>query len=249
MYETKADTTGGAAAGTLHDEALRMGRVLRADVPALDELVGGFRSSQVTLFDSDSGYASELLHLLCVRAVAGFDEEAVWIDGGNAIEPYKLTSICRRLGLDRRDILSRINVSRAFTAYQFMSLVEDRLEDEVAARTPAMIVVSSATDLFMDKDMKWMESYQLLRRCADVISRVTQEHETMTLVTANTPGRTAPDPRMVALLGERSDEVVQMRSRREGVLFRLPKRGLSMVFSPKPWNQSTIDEFGGGAHG
>lgn len=249
MYEAKADITGGTEAEPTHDDALRMGRVLKSGVVALDDLVGGFRSSQVALFDSDSDYASELLHLLCVRAVAGFDEEAVWIDGGNAIEPYKLGSICRRLGLDRRDILSRINVSRAFTAYQFVSLVEDRLEEEVARCTPATIIVSSATDLFMDKDMKWMESYQLLRRCAEVVSRVTQEHETVTLVTTNTPGRTSPDPRMTALLGDRSDEVVQIRARREGLLFRLPRRGRTMVFSPRPWNQATLDEFGGDDHG
>lgn len=249
MNATKADITGGPVAELVQEDALRMGRVLKADVAALDDLVGGFRSSQVTLFDSDSAYASELLHMLCVRAVAGFDEEAVWIDGGNAIEPYKLGSVCRRLGLDRREVLSRINVSRAFTAYQFVSLVEDRLEEEVARSTPAAIIVSSATDLFMDKDMKWMESYQLLRRCADAVTRVTQEHETITLVTAQTPERSSPDPRMVALLSERSDEVVQIRSRRDGLLFRLPKRGSSLVFSPRPWNQAALEEFGGEVHG
>jgi len=246
MNGTKADMTGGAATDGMHEGALRMGRILRTEVAALDGFVGGFRSSQVTLFDSDSAYASELLHLLCVRAVAGFDEEVVWIDGGNAVEPYTLGSICRRLRLDRRDVLSRVNVARAFTAYQFVSLVEERLEEEVARSTPAAVIVSSATDLFMDKDMKWMEAYQLLRRCAEVVSRVTEEHETVTLVTAHTPGRGCPDPRMTALLSDRSDEVVQMRDRRDGLLFRLPKHGRSMVFSPRPWNQATLAEFGEG---
>jgi hypothetical protein len=246
MDEAKADMTGGATTEAMHEDALRMGRVLKADMAAVDDFVCGFRSSQVTLFDSDSDYASELLHLLCVRAVAGFDEEVVWIDGGNAVEPYTLGAICRRLGLDRRDILSRVNVARAFTAYQFVSLVEERLEEEVARSTPAAVIVTSATDLFMDKDMKWMESYQLLRRCADVVARVTEEHETITLVTAHTPGRGGSDPRMTALLSERSDEVVQIRTRRDGLLFRLPKRGRSMVFAPRPWNQATLAEFGEG---
>jgi predicted ATP-dependent serine protease len=231
------------------EERLLRERTLHTTVTQLDEFIEGFRSSSVTLLDSDCGYASNLLHLMCVRAVSEFDEEVVWIDGGNAVDPYAISSLCKRLRLNKREVLSSVNVSRAFTAYQLVSLINEKLEEQVSRCSPAMVIVSSLTDQFLDKDMKWMESYQLLRRCADDISRVTKDHETITLVSDHTPGYVQPNQRMSAVLYERFDRIVQMRERRGGVMFRLPAEGRAMFFSPAPWNQTTLDEYRGDDHG
>lgn len=225
------------------EESLKLERILETSVAPLDELIGGFKSSQVTVFDSDNGYASSLLHLLCVRAISEFDEEVVWIDGGNAVDPYSISSLCKRLRFDKKDILSRVNISRAFTAYQLVSLIDERLEEEVKKSAPAMIIISSLTDLFLDKDMKWMESYQLLRRCSEDLWRITKEYETITLVTDHTPGYIRSNPRMTALLYDSSDRVVQMRTKKDGLLVRLPREDRSLLFSPVHWNQTTLDEF------
>ena len=226
-------------------EPLARERILKSSVLQLDELTGGFHSSKVMLLDSDSSYTSNLLHLICVQAISQFDEEVVWIDGGNTVDPYAMSSLCKRLRLDKRDILSRVNISRAFTAYQLVSLIDEKLEEQVERISPSTVIVSSITELFLDKDMKWMESYQLLRRCAEDISRVTKDHETITLVSDHTPGYVQPNQRMSAVLYERFDRIVQMRERRGGVMFRLPAEGRSMFFSPAPWNQTTLDEYRG----
>ena len=249
MHIQSASAFDEASVQPIHDGPILLERVLRTDIAPLDGLTGGFRAAQVTLIDSDNAYASDLLHQLCVRAVDEFDEEVVWVDGGNAVDPYKLAAICKRLRLDRREVLSRVNISRAFTAYQFVSLIEERLEAEVDRSAAGTVILSSATDLFMDRDMRWMESYQLLRRCADVISRVTRDREAVTLMTSHTPGRACPDPRMTALLHGSADAVVQVRTRRDGMVFRLPREGRSLLFSPTPWNQATLNEFRGDMHG
>ena len=228
------------------DEPLVRERTLRSTVQALDDLTGGLRSSQVTLFDSDSSYVSNVLHMLCIQAVSQFDEEVVWIDGGNAIDPYAISSMCKRLRLDKRGILSRVNVSRAFTAYQLVTLIDEKLEEQVERSAPSTVIVSSITDMFLDKDMKWMESHQLLRRCLDGISRMTKEHETVTVLTNRIQHQLRPSPKLSTLLYEQADKIVQMRARRDGVLFRLPKEDREIVFSPVPWNQMTLDEFKGG---
>src|SRR5512137_1893566 len=168
------------------EEPLLRDRVLRTSIVQLDDLIGGFRPAHVALFDSDSSYASNLLHLLCISSIEEFDEEVVWIDGGNTIDPYAISSICKRLRLDKREILSRVNVSRAFTAYQLVTLIDEKLEEQVKASSPSTVIVSSITEMFLDKDMKWMESHQLLRRCLDDISRITKEHETVTALTNRT---------------------------------------------------------------
>ncbi len=222
---------------------LQIERVLNTSVPAIDDLVKGFRSSKVALLEGDSGYASSLLHLLCVKAVSEFDEEVVWIDGGNSVDPYALSALCKRMRLDRRDVLSRVNISRAFTAYQLVTLIDERLEEAVRESSPAMVIVTSLTDMFLDKDMKWMEAYQLLRRCAEDIRRVTRAYETVSFVTDRTPGHAPHNERMTSLLRSEADLLVSMRERRGGVTVRLPREGRSSVFRPVPWNQTTLPEF------
>jgi len=230
-------------------EPLARERILKSSVLQLDELTGGFHSSKVMLLDSDSSYTSNLLHLICVQAISQFDEEVVWIDGGNTVDPYAMSSLCKRLRLDKRDILSRVNISRAFTAYQLVSLIDEKLEEQVERISPSTVIVSSITELFLDKDMKWMESHQLFRRCLEDVSRIAKEYETILILTNHTHHQVRPAPGLAALLYEHSDLVVQMRSRRSGLLIRLPRAEREIVFSPVPWNQMTLEEFRGDSDG
>ena len=233
----------------LEEERLLRERVLKTSVVQIDDLTGGFRSSQVTLLDSDSSYASSLLHLLCIRAVSQFDEEVVWIDGGNTVDPYAISSMCKRLRLDKREILSRVNVSRAFTAYQLVTLIDEKLEEQVERSAPSTIIVSSITDMFLDKDMKWMESHQLLRRCAEDISRITKDHEAISVVTGHSLHRVGTGPVLSTLLYEHADLAIQVRARKDGLLIRVPRADREIVFLPVPWNQLTLDEFRGEDYG
>ena len=232
------------------DEApLLRERVLGTSIAPVDDLVEGFRSSKVTLLDSDNSYASTLLHMLCVRTISQFDEEVVWVDGGNEVNPYAISSLCKRLLLDKKDILSRVSVSRAFTAYQLVTLIDEKLEEQVRECSPSMIIVSSIAELFLDKDMKWMESHQLLRRCVDDISRITRDCETITVISNATYHHSRPSPGLTALLYEGSDLALQIRTRRNGLLLRVPNKDREMTFLPVPWNQATMDDFRGDSDG
>jgi hypothetical protein len=237
--------TGSPPTALLEETPFRIGRVLNTHMSSLDTLIDGLRSSEVTLFESNCDYTCTLLHLLCVNAIAEFDEEVVWIDGGNTVDPYAISALCKRMRLDKRDILSRVNISRAFTAYQLVTLIDDKLEEQVRDSSAAMVVVSSITDMFMDEDMKWMESYQLLRRCTDEIRKVTKTYETISLVTDHTPRHAKPDHKMNGLLRAEADLVVQMRKRRDGIVVKLPRDGRAMIFHPVQWNQMILEDFGG----
>lgn len=231
------------------EEPLLRERVLDTSIVQLDELVGGFRASKVTLLDSDNSYSSTLLHLLCVRAISQFDEEVVWIDGGNLVDPYSISSLCKRLRLDKKDVLSRINISRAFTAYQLVTLIDERLEEQVRRSTPCAVIVSSITELFLDKDMKWMEAHQLLRRCVESISRITKDYETITIISNDTHHHVRPSPALTTLLYDGADAVLQIHGRGDGLLMRSPRKDKDLLFSPVPWNQATLDEFREDSHG
>lgn len=246
----RSDVMDGTVPGISASDQLVLHRVLRTGMTPLDDLIGGFRAGGTTFFEADCDYANTLLHMLCVQAIDQFGEEVVWIDGGNTVNPYTLASMCRRLRIDARDALSMINISRAFTAYQMVSLIEEHLPGQMRASTPSTVMISSVTSLFTDKDMDWAESRQLLRRCVDEVSEAARENEAVALLTAFLPKRgERQGRRMCSVLRERADEVVEMRERGDGTRFTLPMRGRSMTFSPSPWNQSLLDDFGRGAHG
>ena len=232
-----------APANGIVEHAVRRGRCLRSDIAQLDEVVGGFRSSKVTLVDSDSRFASELMHLLCVRSFAEFDEEVVWIDGGNTVDPYILSAMCKRMGLDRHEMLSTVSIARAFTAYQLVSMIEDVLYREVRRSSPSTVIVSSITDMFMDKDMRRSEACQLLRGCAREIARTTDDNDTVTIVTSHTPGRVEPERRMMVALQDSADVVVRLRGSGGGSAVRAHAAGRSAVFAHVPWNQRVLDDF------
>jgi hypothetical protein len=156
--------------------------------------------------------------------------------------------LCKRFGLDAHDTLSRVNIARAFTAYQLVSLMDD-VFDEAGRSSPAMIIVSSISDMFMDKDMRRTESRQLLRRCAEGIVEVTRSREAITLVTSHTPRHVQPDPGMVSLLSSTFDVLIQARDKGDGIDLRMPRRGCAVRFAPAPWNQMILDDFKGGFDG
>ncbi len=230
-------------------EPLAMERVLNTSIVPVDNIIGGFRPSTTTLLDSDARYASELLHVLCVQALEEFDEEVLWIDGGNVVDPYVISALCKRRGLDSRELLSMVNVARAFTAYQLASLVDGFLDREARESTPSTVIISSISDMFMDNDVRRSEAYQLLRGCAKEIVRVTRDSQTITVVTSHTPGRVKPDPRIMSVLSDAFDVYVQMRCVRDGIAVRVPREARSTNFTPVPWSQTVLNDFMGGIYG
>jgi hypothetical protein len=54
---------------------------------------------------------------------------------------------------------------------------------------------------------------------------------------------------MTSALCEISDKVIQISTKRSGLVFRMPKDGRQMLFTPTPWNQTTLDEFRGDEYG
>jgi hypothetical protein len=53
------------------------------------------------------------------------------IDTGNSSDIYSCVNVAREVGLDIRDILRRIVVSRPFTIYQLANLVVNELPEVV----------------------------------------------------------------------------------------------------------------------
>jgi hypothetical protein len=84
------------------------------------------------------------------------------LDGGNRFNAYKVARAAR----GRPEILDRITISRAFTCYQVLSL----LESTPATQTPFIIL--DLLNTFYDESVQSRERQQLLRTCLTHLERL-----------------------------------------------------------------------------
>lgn len=218
-------------------------RTIGTSIRTIDSFVEGFASSQITLLDSSDPMLFDLTHALCVNAINTLKGEVVWVDGGNSINPYEIVSLCKRYRLDAGETLDCINISRAFTAYQMVTLIVDALEKEVERTASDLIIVSCFPDLFLDRDMWWSESLQLMRRCMSTLQSVTRRHNTATVITNYGLTKLLHKKSLRSVVYDGADRVLRMENRRNGLLLSLVREGRTMLYHPVPYYQMTLDEF------
>lgn len=224
-------------------ESLREHRILFLAQPRLDEFIRGFSSSEVTLIDSASRFVFDLTSVLCVEATTKFREELIFVDGGNSIDPYGIANLCKRKGYHREEVLSQINCARAFTAYQLVTLINDKLEVMVRNSSSSTLIVSSFVDLFFDKDMAWQESFQLIRRCVNTLKRLTKEHNLITIITNHGLAKLHFRRGLRYLMYNAPDALIRIENRKRGLKVILPREERFIYFYPVPTYQTILDEF------
>lgn len=225
-------------------EVLDQGTVHTA-IPTLDAFFGGLRQGGMTLIDSSDRMVFDLTHILCVNAVGTLGQDVVWVDGGNCVDPYELGRVCKRFGLDRTEVLGSISVARAFTAYQLVSLIDERLEEEVVRTGAGAVIVSCLPDMFQDREMRWSESYQLITRCVERLHDISRREGTATLVTNYGLMKLLQRKSLKNLLYGTADDIVRIESAAGCLRIVLPNRQESMLYHPVPHNQTTLEEFMG----
>jgi hypothetical protein len=218
-------------------------RIIGTSIPAIDAFVGGFRSSQITLIDSSDRMLFDLIHTLCVNAINALEGEIVWVDGGNSINPYELAGLCKRFRMDMGETLDCINISRAFTAYQMVTLIVDALEKEVEQTGSELVIVSCFPDLFLDRDMWWSESLQLMKRCISALQSLTRRHNTVTILTNYGLTKMLYKKSLRSVLYGSADKIIRIENKKDALLLSLVKEGRTMLYHPVPYYQMTLDEF------
>ena len=218
-------------------------RSLVTSIPPVDALLRGLEPGTITLIDSSDRLVFELVNLFCFNAVNELHEEVLWIDGGNSVNPYELSAICKRYRVPPEDVLHNITVSRAFTAYQMSTLIEDMLDPEVDRIRTGLVVISCFPDLFQDADMNWTESLQLMRRAMEKLRALTEEHSLITIITNYGMAKLMSRKGLRPLLYDGADRVVRIDGKGVSVRITLPKEGEGMLYRPVVRNQTTLDEF------
>jgi hypothetical protein len=158
------------------------GRVLTS-IRRLDRFLGGFEPGSITLLTSQSEFLFNLVARIIVNTVKNSQKDVVYIDGGNSLDPYLLTAACRLFRVNADEVLSRVQVARAFTVFQMDTLIVQNLERILSQHRPQLVFVSCVSELYLDRDVNWYEAKTLFGSDLQKLQRLAAKYNVTTLLT------------------------------------------------------------------
>lgn len=157
------------------------------NMPGVDDLFQGFAPGDfAALYGSPS--VTSLTSLLCIRAqlpvqLGGLGSNVVFIDGGNTFRLYKIARLAQVHQLNPKQVLERIFIARAFTAYQLTSLILDKLEETVKTYNTKIVVISDIAGLFLDDDVPQEEAQRVYSQIMSYLSSFAKKHQIIIIAT------------------------------------------------------------------
>ena len=124
-------------------------------------------------------YSKILLERLCIRALlserhGGFGSRyVIIIDAGNCSDIYSAVNFACQYGLDLKDTLKRIVVSRPFTIYQLANLVTCELPKAVQKFDTKTIIISDMLCMFLqDSQTRIKEARPIIKEIINSLRRI-----------------------------------------------------------------------------
>lgn len=165
----------------------------------MEDALPTLEQGEVTLLRGGDRGAVAALVAAELRARDGL---ARWVDARNHASTYALTGHG-----DRRRLLDRVRVARAFTAHQHHALVRQLVRE---VRRPTSLVVAPAVDeLYGDDDLLAAEAQRLREASLSTLAALADARDRPVLVTAT-------DPEAVS---EHADRTVDVETTRFGRRF------------------------------
>jgi hypothetical protein len=153
----------------------------------LDRLCGGVYTKQLTVLYGDKA-CKTVAERLCVRSQlpiekGGFDAASVFIDGGNSFDLYQVSNYASKIQLDRDEALRRIKVSRAFTCYQLVNLIVEKLPELLCQEEIRLVAIANLLDMFLDAEIEPNETKQTVNFLSTFLARFVRENNVALVVT------------------------------------------------------------------
>ncbi len=160
---------------------------LSLGVEKIDSLFPGFALGDFAVIHGSSAVQS-ILSSLCVKAqlpyqLGGLETNVLFVDGANSFRLYDVSDIAQTCELDPKQVLERIFVSRAFTAYQMTSLVLEQLQTAITKYDSKVVIISNLTHLFLDKDIPKKEAEEIFNQLTKYLSDFAQKNQVILIVT------------------------------------------------------------------
>jgi hypothetical protein len=214
----------------------------------INQLFPGFaRGDFAVLYGSQS--VLSLSSLLCVRAqlptqIGGLASDVVFVDGGNTFRLYQVARLAQLHQINPKEVLERIYISRAFTAYQLTSIIMEKLEDTVRRFDAKLAIISDIASMFLDKDVPEEEAKHVFSQVTAYLSKLAKENQLMLIATYPPHQNTNRNIFLQTLTCGRANVVISLRQskyEREFVLEKHPQ--LILGSAEFPSENLTLTEF------
>ncbi len=214
----------------------------------VDELFPGFTPGDFALIHGSPSITS-LTSLLCVRAqlptqIGGLNSSVLFLDGGNRFRLYQISRIAQLHHLDVRQVLDKIVISRAFTAYQMTSLIMERLKDAVEKYNAKMVIISDIAGLFLDEDLEDEEARSVFSQIMSYLQSFVRQSQVVLIATYP---RSQDNPRNAYLkevIGNKANVVLCVNQTQYDKEFVLEKHPCYMLGSAEyPSENLTLTDY------
>ena len=214
----------------------------------VNQLFPGFAVGDFALLHGSSSVMS-LSSLLCVRAqlpvqLGGLGSNVVFVDGGNTFQLYHVARLARLHGLDPKQTLERIYISRAFTAYQMTAIVLEKLRETIQRYDAKLVVISDIAGFFLDKDIAETEAHRVYSQVLAYLSNFAKENQVMLVATYPPHQASRRNTFLHEITCGRANTVISLRQtryEREFVLEKHPRYVLGVAELPS--ETLTLDHF------
>ncbi len=155
-------------------------------VEPLDGFLHGFSPGEIAfLHGSPASYVLTdlmIVRMLLPREAERSDVDAVYIDGGNCFNLYRLSGLIRQFRLPVKDVLKRIHISRSFTSHQLTTLIVRELSHELARHPSRLVVVSDLLSIARDDETDEIETKSMLVQALNKLRELATEGSLIVLL-------------------------------------------------------------------
>ncbi len=210
-------------------------RLLSLNMKGVDDLFGGFQSGSLSVVYGAP--STSVTSLLCVRAqlppqLGGLSSKVVFIDGGITFRLYSIARLAQLHQLNPEQVLGRIFISRAFTAYQLTEIVMVRLAQTVEAYNAKIVIVSDLAGFFLDNNIQAEEAQRLYSQLTEYLSAYAKKTDVVLVATYLPHENTKRNLALQEITNAQADAVLRFTKtpfNREVVLEKHPSRGSGKV--------------------
>lgn len=193
--------------------------------------------------------ALSLSSLLCVRAqlpvqLGGLGSNVIFVDGGNTFQLDHVTRLARLHGLDPKQTLERIYISKAFTAYQMTALILEKLRETVKRYNAKLAVISDLPGFFLDKDVGETEARRVYSQVVAYLSNFAKENQIILVATCPPHRESKRNSFLDAVTCGKANIVIALKQTRYEHEFILEKHPRYVLGSAElPSEILTLDRF------
>jgi len=222
--------------------------LLSFNMENIDSLFAGFAEGDCAILYGMPTVLSLSL-LLAVRAqlpfqLGGLETNVVFIDGGNSFRLYQISRIAQQHQLDPRQVLKRIYISRAFTAYQMTSLILEKLEETVGRFRSKLVIISDVAGLYLDKNVPLKEAKEVFNQLTLYLSRFAEENHIVLLALCLPHHDSRRGSFFKAIACGRANVVLSVKPFKFGQRFFLEKHPVfPLGHADFPSEETTLDRF------